>query len=100
ITVASNDALNFGGGIYNAGAITLSNATITGNTTFGSPGVGFSNGSVGQSTNTNATIAINSLVDQGSEIENNGNTLSIGNSIVSGDVTCSGSGSILSLGHN
>ena len=100
-TLAFNDAGLDGGGIYNAGAIALSNATITLNTAFGAPGIGFGNGSVGQTTITNSTIARNSLGVDGVELENFGSSLSIVNSIVNGDVTCAtGRGSITSLGHN
>jgi uncharacterized repeat protein (TIGR01451 family) len=98
VTVAHNDDGIGGGGIYNSGSLTLKNGTITGNTRNGLPGVGFGNGTVGQTAIVNSTISRNSSGPDGMEVENSGSSLNIVNSVVDGDNTCSGS--IVSLGHN
>ncbi len=90
-------ALNNGGGIYihNGGTLTVSNSTISGNTTGGGPsgnqGGGIFNG--GTLTVSNSTISGNTATGSGlgGGIFNNG-TLTVSNSTISGNTANGGNG--------
>jgi len=89
-----------GSGLYNAGTIIVINSTISGNRNAGGPGVGFANGTVGIATIVNCTITGNSSTGAGFEIDQSGTTVSIVNSIASGDPSRNCSRPLTSLGNN
>ncbi|MCY2972613.1 MAG: hypothetical protein NTZ30_18380 [Planctomycetota bacterium] len=92
-TISGNTTGSSGGGIYNGGTLTVTNSTISGNTT-GSSGGGIYNG--GTLTVTNSTISGNTASNGGGGINNsrNGGTLTISNSTLSGNIATAYGGGI------
>jgi len=101
ITITGGNVNNLGGGIYNAGTLTLTNSTISGNEATDGYGGGIFNNSSGAVTINNSTVSGNragSLNGDGGGIYNEG-ALTINNSTVSGntsDAIDSGGGGIFS----
>jgi hypothetical protein len=80
--------LNFGGGISNAGTLTLTNAAVVSSTAFAGGAI-FNNGAL---ILTNATLSGNSAGTGGSGISNSGGTMTITNTTISGNTAGSGNG--------
>jgi hypothetical protein len=88
-----------GGGLQNSGTLTLTNATLSGNSA--ANGAGIFN--TGTAVLTNVTLSGNSAAGSGGGVRNNSGTLSIGNSIIFGNSAPAGpdcSGTISSAGNN
>jgi hypothetical protein len=87
---------SFGGGIFNAGTLTVSNATLSGNSASGqgdAEGGAIYNASGGTLTVSNATLSGNSTNYVAGAIENAG-TLTVSNATLSGNSAGSGGGAI------
>jgi CSLREA domain-containing protein len=97
-TISGNSVSTIGGGIYNAGILTLTNSTISGNTAIEAGGV-YNN--IGPLTITNSTFSGNSSTGGGSSgggaVENNG-TSSVTNSTFSGNSAVGWGGGIYNNG--
>jgi hypothetical protein len=104
LTIASGQS-DFGGGVFNAGVLTLSNCTFAGNSTNSnsqSGGGGVFNAAQALMTLTNCTLAGNSAGTDGGGIDTTG-TLAVANTIVAGNTAPSGPdilGEVTSRGHN
>jgi CSLREA domain-containing protein len=86
----------FAGGIYNAGTLTINNATISGNST-AFDGGGIYNGNTGTLTITNATISGNTAnVGGGIVNDAQAHTVTIASTTISGNTATSQGGGILS----
>lgn len=88
-----------GGGILNAGTLTMTNVTMSGNGA--GSGAGLSNS--GTAVLTNVTVSENSANNNSGGLSNSGGTLTIGNSIIFGNTAPSSancSGTITSAGNN
>jgi len=85
-----------GGGIENAGTLTVSNSTFSGNST-GGDGGGIYNGGTGTLTVSNSTFSGNSTDYYGGGIYNQG-TLTVSNSTFSGNFADNSGGGILNNG--
>jgi hypothetical protein len=100
LTVA-NGRINFGGGIFNNGTLTVTNSTLSGNNAnedFGSGGGGgIWNAASGTATVSNSTLSGNSAQIAGGGIFNQGGTLTVSNSTLSGNSANNG-GSLSSNG--
>ena len=82
---------SFGGGIFNAGTLTLSNSTVSGNTA--NYGGGIFNAGTGTLTLTNSTVSGNTATNEsGGGGIRNANTLTVTNSTLSGNSAPSGGG--------
>ncbi len=97
LTIAGNDALANGGGIYNDGQLTVTNCLITGNNgdpLYGGAGSGIFNDSSGNMKLINSTVSENRLSGPGTSYGGgiyNGGTLTVINSSISNnDVSCGG----------
>jgi hypothetical protein len=90
LRVANGNAagLTFGGGVYNAGTLTLANTTISDNSGFGGGGIYNEGGTV---TLTSSTLSGNSAVTRGSGIFNMG-TATVLSSTISGNSALGGNG--------
>ncbi len=88
-TITGNSA-NDGGGITNWGTLTVINTTISGNTSITQAGGGIQNSS-GSLTVTNSTISGNTAATQAGGIQNNG-ILVVTNSTISGNTALTQSG--------
>jgi hypothetical protein len=88
-TITGNSA-NDGGGITNWGTLTVINTTISGNTSITQAGGGIQNSS-GSLTVTNSTISGNTAATQAGGIQNNG-ILVVTNSTISGNTALTRSG--------
>jgi Bacterial Ig-like domain (group 3)/Chitobiase/beta-hexosaminidase C-terminal domain len=97
LTIAGNDALANGGGIYNDGQLTVTNCLITGNNgdpLYGGAGSGIFNDSSGNMKLINSNVSGNELNGPGTS--NGGGILNVGmmtviNSVISNnDVSCGG----------
>jgi hypothetical protein len=93
---------NFGGGIFNdGGTVTVTNSTLSGNTSgcgFGGGGI-FNNGNGGTVTVTNSTFSGNiASVNAGGGIFNNGGPVTVTNSTFSGNTSATGGGGIFNQG--
>ncbi|MFZ4611765.1 MAG: beta strand repeat-containing protein, partial [Gemmataceae bacterium] len=88
-TITGNSA-NDGGGITNWGTLTVINTTISGNTSITQAGGGIQNSS-GSLTVTNSTISGNTAATQAGGIQNNG-ILVVSNSTISGNTALTQSG--------
>ncbi len=91
-----------GGGIFNDSIIEMTNDTISGNNVTGSGG-GLYNGtpnSGAQATLINVTISNNTAGSGGGLFNNTGNTISLKNTIVAGNIAANCSGTITSNGYN
>ncbi|MEZ4594718.1 MAG: choice-of-anchor Q domain-containing protein [Chloroflexota bacterium] len=97
--IYSNSSSQGGGGILNAGTLTLTNVTLSDNQA--NSGGGLQNsGSVSLN---NVTIWGNTAVSNGGGSHSNGGTLTLGNTILAGNSAPSGpdcAGTITSSGHN
>ena len=94
-----------GGGINNAGTLTMTNVTVSGNGAGSGAGLYISSTASisGTAVLTNVTISENSATNNGGGIDNSGGTLTVGNSIIFGNTASSGndcSGTITSSGNN
>ncbi|VAW40712.1 hypothetical protein MNBD_CHLOROFLEXI01-4317 [hydrothermal vent metagenome] len=90
---------NTGGGIINAGTLTMSNVTLSGNSAFS--GAGLANS--GTAVLNNVTLSENSASSSGGGLSNSGGTLTVGNSIIFGNSAPSNAncnGTITSIGNN
>ena len=89
-----------GGGIKNAGTLTMTNVTLSGNSA--GDGAGLENS--GTSELINVTVSNNSAITNGGGLNNSSGTLTIGNSIIFGNAASSGAedcnGTITSAGNN
>ncbi|MFZ1401214.1 MAG: Calx-beta domain-containing protein [Candidatus Promineifilaceae bacterium] len=97
--IYSNSSSQGGGGILNAGTLTLTNVTLSDN--LANNGGGLQNS--GTATLNNVTIFENTAVANGGGSHSNGGTLTIGNSIVAGNSAPSGpdcAGTLSSSGYN
>ena len=94
-TVSNNESRSVGGGIYNAGTLSLIDSTVSGNTARGDGG-GIENDS-GTLTLTNSTVSGNTARGDGGGIENDSGTLTLTNSTVSGNMAQGDGGGIFSL---
>jgi CSLREA domain-containing protein len=87
-TISGNSASN-GGGLFNTGALTLTNSTISGNSASGSASIGAGRGggvnNAGALTLTNCTVSGNSAQSGGGVISTAG-TNTLGNTIVAGNM--------------
>ena len=92
-TISGNSA-NVGGGIYNSGALTISNSTISGNTSSYGGGIGNS----GTATVTNSTISGNTAQLSGGGIDNYHGALTISNATISGNTAQLSGGGVYTLG--
>jgi hypothetical protein len=97
LTIAGNDALANGGGIYNNGQLTVTNCLITGNNgdpLYGGAGSGIFNDSSGNMKLINSTVSENRLSGPGTSygggIYNGGTLTVINSSIFNNDVSCGG----------
>jgi CSLREA domain-containing protein len=84
-----------GGGIYNAGTLTVINSTFSGNRATGSGGgIGYGGGilNAGTLTVSNSTFSTNSAIFGGGLYNRTGSTVSISNSTFDGNSTTTGSG--------
>jgi len=98
-TVSGNNAVNFGGGIFNsssAGELTLTNCTVSGNNAVNFGGGIFNSSSGGEPTLTNCTVTQNHADNDnngfgsGGGILNDGNTMTLLNTIVADNYKGSG----------
>jgi len=92
--------VNYGGGIYNKGHLTLTNVTLSGNEAEYSGG-GIKN--IGQLTLYNSTLADNHAGSTGGGVANYGDPVEFQNTIIAGNTAASAAdctGSLSSLGHN
>jgi hypothetical protein len=91
LTMANGNpaGVNFGGGISNLGTLTLTNAVVSGNMATGGGGI-FNDG--GTVTIRGSTISGNSVNIGAAGIQNNGGTVSVTNSTISGNMARSGNG--------
>ena len=78
-TLSDNSANGDGGGIHNAGTLTVTNSTLSDNSANGDGGGIDNNGKV---TVTNSTLAANSAAFSGGGIDNNGGSAVLDNTIV------------------
>ncbi|WP_420630459.1 Calx-beta domain-containing protein [Candidatus Leptofilum sp.] len=88
-----------GGGISNAGTLTMTNVTMSGNGA--GSGAGISN--AGTAVLTNVTLSENTATNNGGGLSNSGGTLTVGSSIIFGNAAPSGadcSGTITSADYN
>jgi CSLREA domain-containing protein len=92
ITIQHGEGL-VGGGIENSGTLTITNCTITGNSTPNGTGGGILNG--GTLTVTNSTITGNSASNSGGGIRNLSGTLTVTNSTITGNSATLGGGGIV-----
>jgi hypothetical protein len=92
-TVSGNNATNDGGGIDNEGTMMLTNSTVSGNNAT-IDGGGIYNSSTGTMTITSSTVSENNAGDDGGGIRNAGGTLTLVNSTVSGNNAGDGGGGI------
>jgi CSLREA domain-containing protein len=94
VAVSNNHADNGGGGIANYGTLTLTNSTVSNNTTGNGPVAGLSGGieNTGTLTITNSTISGNSAFNGGGI--GNGGILTMTNTTVSGNTASSVGGGI------
>ncbi|HEV2063322.1 MAG TPA: Calx-beta domain-containing protein, partial [Thermoanaerobaculia bacterium] len=99
VTLGANDSPQ-GSGLSNAGTVTVTDSTISGNVNGAGPGIGFGNGTVGTATLTNCTITGNSSSVAGYEIDHTGTSLKILNSVVNGGPLRNCSFRVQSLGNN
>jgi uncharacterized repeat protein (TIGR01451 family)/CSLREA domain-containing protein len=98
-TVSTNNAsgaTSDGGGIYNAGSVTVTNSTISDNTATNSGG-GIFNSSGATATSTNATISNN---NGGGIVNSGGGTATVTNTIVANNTGGNCTGTITSGGNN
>jgi hypothetical protein len=94
-TFSGNNA-DFSGGIHNAGTLTVSNSTFSGNSADGGGGI-FNNG-VGTLTVSTSTFSGNSAGNSGGGIFNNGGTLTVSTSTFSGNSAGNSGGGIFNNG--
>lgn len=88
-----------GGGIHNAGSLTMTNVTLSGNSA--NSGAGLWNS--GTAVLTNVTLSENSAINNGGGLSSSGGMLTVGNSIIYGNTAPSGAdcnGTITSAGNN
>jgi CSLREA domain-containing protein len=92
-TVSGNRAEHFGGGIYNAGALTLTNSTVSGNSAGNGGGI---YNAVGALTLTNSTVSGNSALGDGGGIWNTGtvtaNNVTIARNVADANADGAGNG--------
>ncbi|MCA3748338.1 MAG: CSLREA domain-containing protein [Rubrobacter sp.] len=93
-TSSSFGGSSFGGGIFNVGTLTLTNSTVSGNETSGYGG-GIANG--GTLTLDGSTVSDNSANNDGGGISDYGGTLTLTNSTVSGNTSRRHAGGIQNL---
>jgi len=98
-TVSSNTTPDRGGGIQNTGTLTLTNSTVSGNTaTNGGGGIFSLNGTL---TLTDSTVSGNSVIstsNSGGGISAQGGTMTLTNCTVSGNSATNGGGGIRTTG--
>jgi hypothetical protein len=96
-TVSGNTSDEAGGGIFhNYGTLTLANSTVSGNSA--PEGAGILMGIGALTTLTNSTVSGNTAGNDGSGIENIDGELTLTNTLIDND--CSGGGTITSNGYN
>jgi hypothetical protein len=88
-TLSGNSTTNLGGGIYNTGILTVTNSTLSGNSAPGNLGGGIYN--TGILTVTNSTLSGNSAYNGGGLYTTGPQTVAVTNSTFSGNQTASGS---------
>jgi hypothetical protein len=109
LTIANGNVTgtgNLGGGIYNPGTLTLTNATVSGNTALNGGGIhnDFGTLSIISSTLSGNTVSSNTLAGSGGGIFNRGGTVALSNSTISGNTAIgpggndSGGGIITNVG--
>jgi hypothetical protein len=97
-TLSGNSASNAGGGITNVGTVTVSNSTLAGNSA-GVDGGGIANFFAGTVTVGNSTLAGNSTGGNGGGIANSGGTVTVSTSTLSGNSAAGdGGGGIYNVG--
>ncbi|MGA2488802.1 MAG: choice-of-anchor Q domain-containing protein, partial [Anaerolineales bacterium] len=84
LTITHGSTANTGGGIYNAGSLTVTNSTVAGNHA-GQGGAGILNENSGTLTVTNSTLTGNTTDTIGGGIYNNIGTLTVANSTLQGN---------------
>ena len=85
VTIRNGGTGGVGGGIFNAGTLTLTNSTVSGNNADGDGG-GIYNANGGTATLTNITVSGNNAgVDGGGVFNDGGGTMTLTNSTVSGN---------------
>ena len=85
VTIRNGGTGGVGGGIFNAGTLTLTNSTVSGNNADGDGG-GIYNANGGTATLTNITVSGNNVgVDGGGVFNDGGGTMTLTNSTVSGN---------------
>jgi len=90
-TVSGNSTTEQGGGIFNSGTLTLSNSTISGNSATQGNGGGIFNG--GTLALSNSVVSSNTATNGGGIV--NAGTLALSNSTVSGNTTTLNGGGII-----
>jgi predicted outer membrane repeat protein len=96
--ILSNTSSNSGGGIFNAGALSLANITISGNVSTSGSGGGIY--SARTSVLTYTTVASNTAASGGGGIHWANGTALLNNTIVANNGTANCSGALTSNGHN
>jgi predicted outer membrane repeat protein len=95
-TLSGNTAISFGAGIVNVGTLTIRDSSLSSNSTTGGDAGGIDN--IGWLTVSNSTVSDNSCVGgEGGGIDNVSGTLTVANSIFSGNSAYEG-GAIFSSG--
>ena len=89
LTIQHGDGF-IGGGIFNGGAVTLEDSTVSGNTASGDGGGIYNN--VGTVTLEDSTVSGNTASEEGGGINNNGGTVTLEDSTVSGNTAFLGGG--------
>jgi hypothetical protein len=89
VTVSGNSTSNIGGGLFSDGTLTMTNVTVSGNSAGGAGGGGLQNGNHGTLTLTNVTVSGNTSQStgglvNGEELRASG-TVTLTNSIVAGN---------------
>ncbi len=86
-----------GGGIYNSGTLSISNAAISGNSATGSSGGGIRNTNVGSLAVSNSIIFGNAT-NFGAGIFNSGGTVTLTGTVISGNIAALNAGGVLNDG--
>jgi hypothetical protein len=92
ITIANGNSSGYGGGLYNAGGLTVNNSAFSGNTAGFGGGLYNYNATLAIS---NSTLSVNSAGDVGGGIASNGGTLTVTNSTFSANTASNVGGGIL-----
>jgi hypothetical protein len=93
LTITGGSTVDFGGGLFNGGAMTLTDCTVSGNSA-GAWGGGLWNSRSGSATLINCTVSGNSATDGGGMFIANGGSATLINCTVSGNSAIEGGGGL------